>query len=166
MANAGLIVAGSRIVASVMQSIAPQCVIKGADQSLASSTTMQNDNALFEALVANATYIFVCYLNYEGGTRGSSDIKWVWAVPTGATMRYQATSAGTSGVVQTPSLTGSTTWPAGSSGAGALNGILMTGSIICGPTAGNAQLQWAQNASNATPTIVHAQSFLAMWRIT
>lgn len=166
MANAGLIVAGSRILASVMAQIAPQAVIKGADQSLASSTTMQNDNALFAAVIANATYLFLCYLDYEGGTQGSSDLKWQWNVPAGGTLRYAEIGNNLSGVVQSPSLAGSTVWSAGTSGAGSLRGVLMAGSLIMSSTAGNIQLQWAQNTSNATPTIVHAQSFLALWRIT
>lgn len=166
MANAGLIVAGSRILASVMGQIAPQAVIKGADQSLASSTTMQNDNALFLPVIANATYLFVCYLDYEGGTRGSSDIKHAWSVPSGGTLRYVKLGNNTSGVAEIVTLAGATIWPDATNGAGSLQGLLMLGSLIMGSTAGNLQLQWAQNTSSATATIVHAQSLLSLWRVT
>ena len=166
MANSGLIVAGSRIVASVMQQIAPQAVIKGADQSLASNTTLQNDNALFLPVVANASYLFECYLDYEGGTQGSSDLKWTFAVPAGGTLRYQPVYFNTSGVVQASTSTGSGINTAGTNGAGTLRGVTMTGSLIMGSLAGTLQLQWAQFTSNATPTIVHAQPLLSLWRVT
>jgi hypothetical protein len=149
-----------------MQSIAPQCVIKGADQSVASSTTLQNDNALFLPLVANATYLFDVVLDYEGGTGGSSDLKWTWVLPTGATLRYVFTESSSAGVAAVNMSAGSAVNTAGTNGAAFLKGVLMKGSVIVGSTAGTAQLQWAQGTANATPTIVHAQSYLALWRIT
>lgn len=167
MANAGLIVAGSRIVASVMASIAPLAVIKGADQSVTSSTVMVNDSALVLPVVANAAYLFDCYLDYEGGASGSSDLQWVWAVPGGgAAMRYQPVGTTTSGGALTgQTLAGGDTQAVSSNGAGVLRGVSMNGTLVTGSAAGTLQLRWAQNTSSATPTIVHAQSYMALWRI-
>ena len=75
------ILAGQRITAALLNSMQPQTVIKPTDQSVTSSTTVVNDNDLVSAVLASATYIFTCYLDYEGGTTGSSDLKWVWSVP-------------------------------------------------------------------------------------
>lgn len=161
------IVAGSRILSAAIAAIAPLCVIKAADQTIASQTTPQNDNALLLSLpVASATYIFVCVLDYEGDTQGSSDIKWTWAVPSGTTMRYTASYITTAGAqIATNLLTGGSTQAAGTNGSGQLRGALMIGSIVMSTTTGTLQFKWAQNTSDATGTIVHAQSLLAAWRI-
>jgi hypothetical protein len=167
LAASGLIQAGTRITASLLASIAPLAVIKGADEPVTSSTTLQNDNALLlRSLVASATYLFACYLDYEGGTQGASDIKWTWSTPGSATLRYQKECVNLSGTAVCPTCTGSGTQTAGSNGAGTLMGVTMTGSLVMSSTGGTLQLQWAQNTSSATPTIVHAQSYLSLWRVT
>jgi hypothetical protein len=160
------ILAGGRILASVMQSIAPLAVIKGADQTVA-TTTLQNDNALFlTGLVANATYMFESYLNYEGGTGGSSDLQWVWAVPASATLRYQGVyqGAGTNSAIVNATLTGATTATARTGGSGFLCGATMNGTLFMSSTPGTIQLKWAANSA-AVSTTVHAQSYLALWRV-
>lgn len=167
MANSNLIVAGSRILASVIQSVAPLAVIKGADQSVASNnTTLVNDNALFVPVVANGTYFWVMLLDYEGNTQGSGDLKFQITLPTGATARYWMGNISTGGA-STTSFMGSqgASYSAGTGGAGNLRGLLAVGTAIIGGTPGNMQLQWCQNTSNATATIVHAQSALALWRV-
>lgn len=167
MANTSLIVAGSRITAALIQSVAPLCVIKAADQSLTSNTTLQNDNALTLPVVAGATYKFWCSLDYEGGTQGSSDIKWTWSLPASATLRYYAPRTTTAGAAAAGGeFTGAQTIAAGTGGTGNLFGTTMTGTLVVSSTAGSITLQWAQNTSNGTATIVHAQSDLTLWRIT
>lgn len=155
--------AGSRITAAMVQGVAPYAVIKGADESVASSLTPQFDDALFLAVPANTQWLFKCVLNYEGGTHGASDIRWLWNVPTGATLRYFASYTHNT-LANTAMLTGSTTGSADTTGAGNLMGVQMDGTLIVGSTAGNIALEWAQFTSNATPTIVHAQSYLALWQ--
>lgn len=165
---AGPFTAGQKITAAQLNAFCvPLAVIKPGDQSLASSTTLQNDSALFVPVVASATYLFDCYLDYEGGTLGSSDLKWTWAVPAGAALRYCADWLSTGSTVQV-GITHKDTdvLAAGTGGAASLFSVRMTGSLVMGVTAGNLQLQWAQNTSNATATIVHAQSRLALWRVT
>ena len=54
---------------------------------------------------------------------------------------------------------------AGTATAGVLRGVSMHGTLTVGATAGSIQLQWAENTSDSTPTIVHAQSSLALWRV-
>jgi len=160
MAVFPVFLAGSRLTAGLLTSGEPIQVIKPADQSLTSNATLQNDNALTLPVVANATYLFRCMLDYEGGTQGSSDIKWTWTLPAGATMRYWLGRTSTAGAALIGEATGAQTLTAGSSGAGNLNGILMDGTLIMSSTAGSITLQWAQNTSSGTATIVHAQSYL------
>lgn len=155
--------AGGRILAADIRDVAPLAVIKGADESVASSLTPQFDDALFLAVAANTQWLFKCVLNYEGNTHGSGDIRWLWNVPTGATLRYFASYTHNT-LANTAMLTGSTVGSADTTGTGNLMGIQMDGTLIVGSTAGNIALEWAQFTSNATPTIVHAQSYLALWQ--
>lgn len=166
MSSTEEIFAGGRILASLIDGIAPLGAPKFADEPVTSSTALQNDDALFLPVAASAFYIFVCYLDYEGGTQGASDIKWQWSVPALSTMKYgnlNNNNAGT--LVGATSHAAAATVIAGTNGAGTLMSAWMFGSLITGGTAGTMQLQWAQNASSATATIVHAQSFLAAWQV-
>lgn len=159
--------AGSGLTAAQLNEIQPLQVIKPADQSVTSSTTLVNDTALSLPLaVALATYLFKCYLDYEGGTLGSSDLKFEWVVPSGATMRYGKVYVDTSGTqwCGQGGAAGGTN-AVGTNGAGNLHSVLMTGSLVVSSTTGTLQLEWAQNTSNATATIVHAGSIVSLQRV-
>lgn len=143
----------------------PNAVVKPSDQSLASNITLQNDTALVLNIAANAAYIFTCYLDYEGGTLAASDLKWQWAVPSGAGMRYTATYVTTGGGLSaSATYTQASVVVAGTSGAGSLQGLVMTGAVTTSTSSGTLQLKWAQNTSAATATIVHANSYLWLQR--
>ena len=145
--------------------LVPNAVYKPSDQSVTSSTTLVNDTALILPLLASATYFFQVYLNYEGGTQGSSDIKWGWTVPAGTTMRYTAMYLSTAGAVTIAGTRIETdVVAAGSNGAATLRGLQMVGQVTVSTTAGNLQMQWAQNTISATSTIVHTGSTLSMQR--
>jgi hypothetical protein len=158
------ITAGARITAAILQGIAPLAVIKGADESVTSSATLQDDDALFLSVAANTTWLFRCYLDFEGAN-GAGFLKWGWSVPSGATLRYAANFVGTGGGLTLTTHAGVDTPAADTTGAGNLQALTMDGTLVVGSNAGTVQLQWAQNASNATATIVHAQSYLALWQI-
>jgi len=155
--------AGERVPASLLLSLIPNGVVKPSDESLPSSTAMQNDNDLVTNVQVSTDYIFLCWILYEGFTGGSGDIKWQWTLPAGASLAYQAFYENL-----TPTLAGAATFTAAtvgqaqSNGAGNDRGIFMFGSLTVGVTAGNIQLQWAQNTSSATPTIVHTGSVLLL----
>lgn len=159
------IAAGSRITAGLLNSMLPLTVIKPADESVTSSVTLQNDNDLLASVVANAQYDVECMLNYEGGTQGASDLKAGFTVPSGATLKLCPAYVDTSGNFHIGNnLTGGTTISAGSNGAGVPRTLTMTGTLVVGSTAGTLQLQWAQNTSSGTPTIVHTGSSLTLTR--
>lgn len=158
--------AGGRILASQVDQLLGASVIKGADESWA-TTSLHADSALVLAVAANASYLFECYLNYEGATRTNGDIKWTWAVPANASLRYQGVFSDTSATQETGlTYTDSSVVSAGTSGAGTLRGAMMTGSFVTSSTAGSLQFRWAENTLNSgTATIVHEQSYLALWRV-
>lgn len=160
------IYAGGRVVADDVRNVAPLSAYKGSDESLASSVALQNDDSLFLPLSADTTYHFEATVVYEGGTQGASDIQWKWTGPTGFTMRYHHINVTTSGASSVGFLSNESSNPnAGTSGAGNLQAITMTGTVTISDTPGNLQLQWAQKTSSATPTIVHAGSDLVAWAI-
>lgn len=162
----GLITAGMKITAALLNSIAPLAILKQADQSKVNNT-IGGDNTLIIPVVASAQYFFLCYINYEGATLGTGDIQFGWILPGGATMRYACLNHDLSNVLQFETRLGSGVISAGSNGAGNLRALFMAGTVFIGGTAGNMQFQWAQNTTNAgVATIVHAQSAIAAWRTT
>lgn len=157
--------AGQRITAALLNQMIALKVVKPTDESLASSATLQNDNDLVLPLVANATYLLQMQLGYEGGTAGASDLKIGWTFPTGTTIRWMA--IGNSTTPTFGSAVGkseSTVVGFATNGAGVLQSLFVSGEVTVSSTAGNLQLQWAQNTINATATIVHAQSWIRLER--
>lgn len=155
--------AGARITAAMLQAVAPVAAEKGAVQSVG-NTTLVNDNALFIPLLANAVYRFDCFLLYEGGTQGSSDLKWAWTGPSGFTINYSVNGVTTTGVATAGYVRGVTGGSVGTNGASNELGVLMTGTITTSSAQGTLQLQWAQNTSNATDTSVLPASNLTAWQ--
>ena len=158
------IAAGARITAAMMQGIAPLSVVKPSDESVTSSTTLQNDNDLVVAVSANASYLVFCYLDYEGASAG--DLKFSWSVPTSATMRFTIIGQTAASAAQT-AVTGSesTSYTVGADAAATLNAVLMVGTLVVSSSSGSLQLQWAQGTSSGTATKVHAQSVLSLWQV-
>jgi len=144
----------------------PHAAYKTVQEDVTSSTAMQNDNDLVVAVAANAAYWFSCVLFYKGGTNTSSDFKWQWTAPAGATLRYAADYLAVSTTAQIGvQLLGTDVKSACTTGVGNVFSVRMTGSLIMSSTAGSLQLQWAQNTSNATATTVGPGSVLALQRI-
>lgn len=159
--------AGSSLTAAELNAIQPLQVIKQASQSVTSSATLVNDNALSVTLgVASAQYIFQAFFYYQGGTGGSSDMKFEWLVPSGATLEYAILGNGsgggsllgngyTGGSVQTLR-TQTLTTPCAA---------VMYGTLIVAATTGTLQLQWAQNTPSGTATSMLAGSSVTLVRV-
>lgn len=152
--------AGQRITAAMLNELAPLAGYKTADESVTSSTTLQNDDALFLELAANTTYQVILQLAYNGGTQGSSDLKLAWSAPSGATARFAAFWRDTSGANHQGVTDLTTVSALGTNGTSNDYSLLLTGTIITGSAGGTLQVQWAQNTSSATPTTVRANSSL------
>ena len=164
MTALGNIFAGGRVTAAMLQGVAPLEVIKGADETV-STLTLQNDDALFLAVAANAQYDFLCFLDYEGGTLGSSDLKAQFTVPGGAALKYQALAQGTAGTQVSYGIrTAATANAFGTGGSGAAFGATMFGSLITS-LAGTLQLQWCQNSGTLVNTTVHSGSKLVLLQV-
>jgi hypothetical protein len=141
---------GGRITAAAMRGITPAAVIKGLDQT-ASGGAWHNDDALYLPVAASATYLFSSYIYYSQ----SVSLNFQWLVPSGAALRFALVyRAGSGGNV----IGGkdSTTYLAISTGTA----ITMTGTLVMSVTAGSLQFQFQNDTS-----LVKAQSFLALWRI-
>lgn len=140
-------------------------VRKDADES-ATNTTMQDDDELFVALDANSQYIFHALISYDASTTG--DIKMQFTVPSGASGRRYALNAAVNATSCNSSAQNSwggpiTTAISGIGGIGVVCEALIDGYVSTSGTSGNLRLQFAQDVSDATASIVKAGSFI-QWR--
>ena len=132
---------------------------KTADESVSSSTTLQNDDILKIALAASDAVEFSAVM-FVSSTSATPDFKMTFTVPSGASVRwfaewfdgvaYQSSSIVTSsGTTATFTITANT-----------LGMVKLTGIVVNGSTAGDLQLQWAQNSSNSAAVKVEQRSFI------
>lgn len=154
------------LAADVNSWFVPLAAVKSANESVTSSTLLQNDNELLLPVAASATYEWELFADYDGGTQGAADLQWGWAVPAGASMDYTAAYLGTAGTAQVgQQFTAASTPAAGTNGAGSHRAVRLSGIIAVSTTAGNMQWKWAQNTSNATATTVYPNSYLTAVRV-
>lgn len=150
----------------------PSIIYKTADEPIGSSTALQNDNHLIVPVVANATYEARWVLRYSAATTG--DLKFTFTLPASATGEKSSahaplaatTCSNTSTTLVTNDIT-QTDANVGGAGTGAGNICLLVidSLVTTAGTAGNITLQWAQVASDATNTTVHAGSYVTYRRI-
>ena len=149
----------------------PIAVIKPANTSRNTTTTVTSDPDLTLPLAASSTYDIRMLVNYDGGATGASDIKWTFTVPAGATGIYVAAHQNISGVYAGAFVNNWTDGPglsatqANTNGLGNNLGIFFNGILAVAGTAGNLTFQWAQNTSSGTNTRVFAQSYMVAQRI-
>lgn len=159
--------AGSKLAATLLRAMGAQLAVKTLDEPITSSTAVQNDDALWLPVKANTAYFFVVILFVTGAAIGTGDIKVAFTTPAGANgvqggVGY-STSSTNATMLPGRGLTGSTN-PAGVNGASPFSPVLLVGQFTTGGAAGTMQLQWAQNTSSATATVVKAGSVLAAWQ--
>ncbi|MFH8805471.1 hypothetical protein ACH4F6_39020 [Streptomyces sp. NPDC017936] len=161
--------AGQRATADLLTSMLPLHAAKTASTSRASTTTISADPDLQLPVVANAQYLLHFYFRISGLPTADMDIQFT--TPAGCTGSYAVTGrlAGASAAdtdartstriawnVETLYATPSTTAAQVNHGAGRL---------ITGPTAGTLSVDWAQNISSTTASIMEADSWLELRRI-
>lgn len=131
---------------------------EGKDSSVPvnNSTVLKNDEELFIALKANTKYAFEYFLRVQGPSTADIDITFVG--PTGSVGGFQnhgepnsELSLGTEKLLATGASS-----PADKSGLGF---------ITTGGTAGNLQLQWAQNVAVVGDSEILAGSWLAVMEL-
>lgn len=124
---------------------------KTADETVTSSTTLQDDDHLTFPIAANEEWIAEFILINIGDSLSTTGLKTAITVPAGATMdatsNFQGGTGDAQGVRGTTSGAALTAYtPAGSN----LGNVRVYVWVLNGATAGNVTLQWAQNASSAT----------------
>jgi hypothetical protein len=144
-------------------------VIKGSDESVTSSTTLQDDNELFLSVSAGANYWVQGFIIYSADAAG--DLKISFSGPTGSTFSYVSDAIGSTATSSVSTVSrslqslGSTPSPGGV-GSGTNVVFMPKGVLQVGGTAGTLRLQWAQLASSAVATTVRARSLLIIRRLT
>lgn len=133
--------------------------VKAADESVTSSTTLQNDNELVAALEANTNYMFEVVIFWSQTSTSTQDIKVAFTVPASASLTW-AWVQDSDGNAKTPATTASGTAVAQNTTDTDGMWIRISGSVRVGATAGNLTLQWAQNNSVGNATTVKAGSTL------
>ncbi len=138
----------------------PTIVLKSADETVASSTTLQDDDELLFAIGANDHWVatFTLFFDTNSGPDFSLAITW----PSGGTGIYDVTNSGRG----SDNLVEHIGWETVSGTAvrfdiGTVDPVAVVYVIVRnGATAGNVTLRWAQASSNVVSTTVKAGSFL------
>lgn len=152
MSKYPVINAGTTPVVTVLQAMLPDIAVKSSNTSRTSTTTLTADPHLVIALEANATYDFDMELLYNGGTNGSSDLKYGFTGPAGYAMTLGNISVTIPAGVGIGGGTQATTFVTGSVGTSSPLMTRVTGTVTTSSTAGNLTLTWAQNTSSGTAT--------------
>lgn len=142
---------------------------KTVDESVVSSTSLQNDDHLRFDVGASQIWVWECALFVSGSTVG--DLQIAFTVPTGATLNWHyhalaAAAAGPTGDLVSDGSTisgGAAANPVGVNTSQSL--VIIKGYVSVGSTAGTVQLQWAQSTADATATQVRIGSHLIARRI-
>lgn len=141
----------------------PLAAVKTSDTSRASTTTLTADPELTVAIPSAGTWYLLCYLDFEGATSGAGGLTIQFSSV--GTLRYtivNETFLGSADVGST--FSGGGTITIFTNGAGVLQGATIHGALVT-TVSGTITLNWAQVSSNATATIMHAQSAMMLWRI-
>ncbi|MCX5587537.1 hypothetical protein [Streptomyces erythrochromogenes] len=157
--------AGQKFTALLASSMLPYTVYKAADESVTSSTTLQDDNHLILPLAANATYTIEGGLFYDGQFN-AGNLKMTWSLPSLATIVWSANGPATGGAaafasnaVTSGNISIGTYGTGGSKTTASISATVTTFA-----TAGNMTLRWAQDGSHATATTIYAGSWLRALR--
>ena len=145
---------------------AARTVYKTDDESVTSSTTVQDDDHLTLTMTTDAVYALDTFLDVEGDADG--DFKLTFTGPSGASGSWtpDGISLGNSNNIGQIKR--------GRNGFGDTDsvGILPDGTIVTprgqittSSTAGSLTLQWAQNSSNETATTLKTGSWLRLHRM-
>jgi hypothetical protein len=125
---------------------------KATDESVTSSTTLQNDDDLFVELGAGETWQarFAIWATHAAG----DGCKVAVTVPSGATLRLIARETDSGGQVVNMTTTSGAAISLATENVDATSQFVdLEVVVVNGATAGNLQLQWAQRTSSATATV-------------
>ncbi len=133
---------------------------KTADETVISSTALQDDDVLSFAIGANEAWALRIELHINANASGG--FKFAFTLPSGASGRASWTLGGGMGSSADADITAG----GGGTGAGTLTAFyIICGNVINSTNAGTVQLRWAQNASFGTGTTVAKNTLLVATRI-
>ncbi len=140
-------------------------VRKSSDQTVTSSTTLVNDSQLKFAIEASTTYTFQAWL-YVYAADATPDIKVTFTAPAGSTLFWSSSQVI---FLANGSTTLTVVAPAGTTGDffvdSNLRVVQLYGSVLNSTTAGDVQLQFAQNTSSANGTSIKAGSYIMGFKV-
>jgi hypothetical protein len=144
------------------QAVTLEAVIKAADESVTSSTTLQDDNELTLAVGAGETWEFEFLLLVTGASAG--DIKLGLTVPAGTSGWWGGHGIGINDINANTqnlrSMAGDLTAVLNFGTPASAECMVVVRALVITTNAGSVTLQWAQNASSGTATTVKAGSVL------
>lgn len=146
-------------VASISTGLVTTAIVKAADETVTTSTTLQADDELTIAVSASSVYLVEGRLYVDSTAAG--DFRMKLDAPAGATGDYDvqnpvtvSSSIGTAYGADTGSLASSA----------ATDGFIIQGILRVAGTAGNLALSWAQGTSSGS-TLVKANSWLKLTKV-
>lgn len=146
-----------------MYLIQQQHVVKPSNESIASSTTLQNDDHLALPMSASTIYFIQGMFIISGAE--AADMKFQWAVPSGAVFNWVSDTLGSTitgsatGQISRTSQ-GNTSQPAFGLVASTQTVVPFKGLIVVGSTGGVLRAMWSQNSSSGTATVMNAGSYM------
>lgn len=153
------------VTAADINSIYPVFKMKSADEAVATSTALQNDDHLLFGVSTGETWTVELRVIMTAGT--AADLNWAWSVPSGSCGMHgklgydvgAAAAAANLNALGSTSLTAPLV--AGGLGTGTVSFVNIFALIETGSNTGNVQWQWGPAAlSTANPTTVKARSYL------
>ena len=149
-------------------------VRKTADETVNNSNTLQNDDHLLIAIGANEVWLVELFL-LQQSVSVNSDFKMGWSYPTGCSIKWGSDQVNIGGArvhpwlsVESSNIPEAIKIETDSLSVGTSNliqGIRVTAIVINGATAGNLNLQWAQNTATAEDTKVLTNSCLIAFKL-
>lgn len=145
--------------------------MKTANESVTSSTVLQDDDHLFAPIVANRVYWVWCMIFYTGPSTGAggADLLMDWDGPTGTTFDWLSDSLGSATTASVSIVSRNLQTITSTPAAGTVSGVdtvaFVKGVLTCGSTSGNFRLQWAQSNSSGTAVTIYADSTLIIRRL-
>lgn len=173
MAQFPVITAGTRITADLLSSMFDNYVIKPADTTRASTVTPTADPDLVTGtLSAGGVYAVEFHIRFAG--LQAAGLRTQWLVPSGTTGNKDTLGPGSANAVQTDANTTEMRWAVHGYGTqvgytNPRNSVSLQSHLVekalvsVGSTAGTVSLAWAQFVSNATGSLVVANSYVK-WR--
>jgi hypothetical protein len=167
MAQYPTIPAGKTVTAGLLMSMLPISAAKASSTSRASTSTVTADPELQVAVAANAQYTLDAYLRYTGGQTG--DLKCRFTTPSGASGSWGGRVMGTGATLSTDASDSIRVAFNADKAIGCISTtagqvIVVRGRLITA-SSGTFSFDWAQNVSDATATVIEADSWFMLTRI-